>query len=568
MKIPFDSLTLMAAAEEMRRALARGRIQRVTQPGELELLLTVRSGGANHLLTISADALFARAHLTYARRPNPPEPAAFCMICRKYLEGGIITAVEQRGFDRILDLSVETAGQQLTLTAELMGKHSNVILISESGMVLDAIKRISPKKSRFRAIHPGSSYIQPPAPRGSQSPFEATTSDLDELQRMSDPEALAARLMGRFGGLSPFLADELALRGGQVSLNQAWAEIFTAASGSLWTPVLVRGEDSRSIGAYPFPTVQAPAADQHERTSMNIALDHHYGSALSGAERDAAVSGLSGEIERARAAREKKRDSLLRSLEEAGRAEESRRLGELLLANLHRIEPSSDSVTVEDHYALGSPPRTIPIDASRSPHENAENYFRKYRKSRDGAALHRDFLKRTEEDLRLLDAAMHSLQAAVDTDQIKELRRELASAGLLRSEEERAGRDPRRKDFGGKRIRAVSTPEGWEVLVGENSEANDYLTTRVAGPNDLWLHVRATPSAHVVIRTRNEPFRVPQSVIKRAAILAAQHSPAKHSETVPVDYTLKKHVRRPRGAAPGAVLYQHEKTIHVSPRDR
>ena len=569
LKIPFDSLTLMAVAHEIGRSIVGGHIQRVTQPQSMELALGIRTQGANHALLFSAETAFARAHLTAIKRANPPEPPAFCMMCRKHLEGGVVTSVDQREFDRILDVRVETAGRPVTLVAELMGKHSNLILVSESGMVLDAMKRISRKQNRFRETLPGMPYIPPPPPAGKSSPFEAVEEDLAELESLGlgDAEALAARIAGRFTGISPFLAVELALRARQTSIREAWGEIFGAAADRRWMPVLVRGDDNRPVGAYPFPTVQAPAEHQNERDSINTALDHYYGSALPRAELDSALHALTTAIERALRARETKRESLMRSLQEVGRADEYRKTGEILLANLHRIEPSAESVSLEDYYETDATVRTIPLDVTKSAKENAEAYFRRYRKSRDAADHHREMLKQTEIDIAALRMSADSIHDAIELKDVAAIRNELSSVGLLRDESARATQDRKRDVFQGKKIRAIMTPEGWEILIGENSEANDFLTTRIAGPNDLWFHVRSTTSAHVVIRTRNDPARVPQSVIKRAAVMAARHSSAKHSATVPVDYMLKKHVRRPRGAASGTVLYKNEKTIHVSPKE-
>jgi predicted ribosome quality control (RQC) complex YloA/Tae2 family protein len=374
--------------------------------------------------------------------------------------------------------------------------------------------------------------------------------------------------MARFQGLSPFLADELAARAAGTSYVEAWREIFGAASGGEWIPVVIRGDDHRPVGAYPFPTIQAHAADQHARDSINMALDHYFSAALPRAALDSAKHALSTEIDRGLKARLKKSESLRRSAAESGRAEEYKQSGELILANIHAIQEGVDSAAVSDFFAAGEPQRVIALDPTLTASENAEAYFRRYRKAKDSAAAQIEYLEAVEADIVRLREAAESARSAASVEEVKEIRRGLVESGALR--ESAASETPEKKAsrFQGKKIRAITTPEGWELLYGENSEANDYLTAKVASPNDLWLHVRASPSSHVVIRTRNEPGKVPQSVIKRAALVAAQHSASKHSATVPVDYTLKKYVRRPRGGAPGTVLYQNEKTIHVSPKER
>jgi predicted ribosome quality control (RQC) complex YloA/Tae2 family protein len=377
--------------------------------------------------------------------------------------------------------------------------------------------------------------------------------------------------MARFEGISPFLAAELTARMQSATVANAWDSLFGAAKRDRWMPVLLREADGAPIGAYPFPTVQVDAALQHERDSINTALDHYYGAAMPRAALDAAVHELQAAVARATKSRERQRDSLLRSLAEAGRADENREAGELLLAGLHLVEARAEAATVPDLYSVAGGERTIALDPRKSARENAEAYFRRYRKAKEGAEAQRTHLARTEEELQGLRDVARQLPEAADLEAVKGLRAELMRGGLLRGERSREADEPQQRkgpDFGGKKIRAITTAEGWDIYVGENSEANDYLTSRVAGPNDLWFHVRAGASAHVVIRTRNDPWSVPHSVLQRAAMLAAQHSAAKHSSLVPVDYTLKKYVRRLRGSASGAALYQNEKTLYVKPGER
>ncbi len=572
-RIPFDSLMLRAVADELGRQLAGGQVQHIAQPAATDLVLTIRGRGANHALLLSCDADWARAHLTHSKRPNPPSPPAFCMLCRKYIEGARITAIRQRGFDRILDIEFQSAGGVVfTLVAELMGKHSNLILLNEERTILDAAKRITRKLSRLREVLPGKHYLPPPAQKGRADPFDAAKEEVEEFVRYlpADAEAQASCWMAHFAGLSPFLAEELTLRGQADSPERAWLDIFGAAKAGRWNPVIIRNERSETIGAYPFPTVQADAAMQFERDSVNTALDAYVGTALPRAAMDAARHEMVTALARAIKARGKQRESLQRSLEESGRSEEFRQAGELLLANLHRIEPESEFAEVEDYYAPGEGPRRISLDSDKSARENANSYFRRYRKAKDGALVLRQYMERVESDIHTMLEAQATVRDAVDLAAVRAIKADLTRLGLLRGEkgsDEKGRVGPRAPDFAGRKIRVFHTPEGWDVYLGENSEANDYLTSRVASPNDWWLHVRANTSAHVVIRTRNSPSTVPPSVIRRAALLAAQHSASKHSDIVPVDYTLKKFVRRPKGSASGAALYQNEKTIYVNPKE-
>lgn len=571
MKVPFDSLTLRAVVLELRPLLERGVIQHIAQPAPADLVLTVRNHGANYALLLSCDAATPRAYITSVKRPNPPAAPAFCMACRKYLEGSLVERVDQREFDRILDLAVvDREGARFTLTAELMGKHSNLILGREDGRIIDSAKRISHRQSRFREVLPGKLYQAPPAPEGAADPFDVGPRDAEEFasQLPPDREARASRLQSRFQGMSPFLANEILERSQSSSLVATWDEVFGAAARGEWTPVVIRNDRGEPIGAYPIRTVQLPATHQNARESTNRALDHYYSIALPRAAIDAAKHQIVVEIDRAVAAKRKYAESLERSTAETARAEEFKETGELILANLYRIPPEADSVTLEDYYRPEAPERTVRLDPRLTAQENAEAWFRRYRKARDGASRLEEQLDRVRQEIAGLGSARGAVEELRDVPAVQALRKSLTEGHLLRPVGSgSAGQEKRAADFQGKKIRSVHTADGWEILVGENSEANDYLTSRVASPNDLWLHVRANASAHVVIRTRNQPLAVPPSVLRQAAEMAAKHSPAKHSSLVPVDYTLRKYVRKPRGSAPGAALYQNEKTIYVSPAE-
>ena len=570
MKVPFDSLTLRCVVSELRKLLPGGVVQQFSMPTPTDIFIAIRNHGATHTLLLSCDANTPRAHLTTVKRPNPASPPAFCMACRKHLGGGRVEQVRQREFDRIFEIAVrDREGETFLLIAELMGKHSNVILVREDGRIVDAAKRISRRTSRFREVLPGKEYEAPPTAEGSD-PFVATAAQIEETAARiaGDPEAATAFLMDRFQGVSPFLAAEILQRATKSTLGEAWEEIFGAAAREEWSPVLIRNERAEPVGAYPFPSIQFPADAQNPRASMQIALDHLYSVSLPRASADAARRQLRTEIERAITAKRKQAASLESAIGESKRAEEFKQIGELLLANLYRIEPEATSVTAPDYYAAGSPDRTIALDPKLSPQENAEAWFKRYRKARDGAQRLKQQQERTLFEIAGLESAKGEVEDLADLAAVQEMRQGLQREGYLRVQgAPSAAQEKRRVEFEGKKIRTITTPDGWEILVGENSEANDYLTTRAAAPNDIWLHVRANTSAHVVIRTRNQPQAVPASVLQQAAKIAARHSPAKHSSLVPVDYTLRKYVRKPKGSPPGGALYQNEKTLYVTPQE-
>jgi predicted ribosome quality control (RQC) complex YloA/Tae2 family protein len=605
-KPPFDSMTLRVVVAELRQALVGGQIQDVRQPSREEVVLGIRSHGRNLLLALSADARYARVHLTGTRPANAPTPPNFCMTLRKHLENGRIREVRQRDFDRVFELEVafppnrdrgsrdnpeadspgrengahggdEEAPPPVTLIAELMGKHSNLILVNSEGKILDAAKRISHRINRVRETLPGLAYQPPPEQPDRIDPFlpgavEKIVRELP-LLALTEPRPLADAIMQIFAGFSPFLANEVARRalaepaGPAQGLRAAWVALFGAAQAGRYMPIELRAEGGAPYGAYPFPLTQVVAALQHPVPELNAALDESFRAVIVQSRFEAAFDDLRGRIERELKWLGRQREAVRRALEEAERAEIHKQSGELILANLWQIAPGAAQVQVQDYYEPELPMRTIELDPRRTPQENAELCFSRYRKARGSRDKEMERGAQVEADLTRLTAARAELEQLGTVEAILSLRDELIKRKLLRPSEEHAegGRANAGPDFQGHKIRRFTTPEGYEIYVGETATANDFLTTRIASPNDVWVHVRAAASSHVVIRTHGRPDQVPRSVIQRAAQLCAQHSAQKHSSLVSVDFTLKKFVRKPRGSAPGAADYEKETTIEVTP---
>ncbi len=590
LKIPFDSLTLRAVVSELQVLLTGGQIQDIRQPAPTELRLAVRSQGQNFLLLIAWDAQFARAHLVTSRRPGPPSPPNFCMVLRKYLENGVIEKIQQRDFDRVLEIVVQSRDDQgeprlLTLVAELMGKQSNVVLLDETRRIVDAAKRVTHRINRLRETLPGLPYQPPPASPDKFDPLapDALTPLLAEFAARpvaeDDSDALSALLTARFAGMSPFLAQELAARifaaaDVETGLRAAWETIFGALTRGALEPITARDAGGSLQGAYPFPLLQAGAAHwkQTRTDDLNAALEQTFADLTQRADAQSVAGELRGKIERALRRLERQLQDAERSLRDAEMAEGYKQTGELILANMWQIQPGAASVSVQDYYAADFAERAIPLDVRLTPQENADLWFRRYHKARDGQRAAEEQRGEIIARLEKLTDAQEKLTALADAGEIRALRADLLARGLLPAtsdaDDETDTRSARLPDFQGHKIRRVITPEGYEILIGETATANDFLTARLAASNDYWLHVRAATSAHVVVRTHGRPADVPKSVLTRAARLCAQHSGQKHSSLISVDYTLKKYVRKPRGAAPGSVDYQQETTLHVAPESQ
>jgi predicted ribosome quality control (RQC) complex YloA/Tae2 family protein len=494
------------------------------------------------------------------------------MACRKYLEGGRIQSLKQRGFDRILDILVISSHGEFILSTELMGKHSNILLLEGTERIIDAARRVTHKVNRFRQILPGQPYIAPPCPESRLDPLHLPPEEYSSMFTNFPQEEplLAAHLMSRFQGFSPFLAREIAIRSLQDSPVRAWDDIFGRAAAGEWNPTSFRNTENVSLGVWPFPSVQFPPDSQSPCDKINAAMEEHYRYAISHHELAAAHRELEGGIRKSLQARQKQLEDIRRGILEANSADRFREDAELLLANIHHVEPEAQSIIVEDLYLGSGTFRTIKLDPLLSASENAEKLFRRFRKAKDSHDVLITQETRLESAVASLTEAMEKLQSLKSAADVKEFGKELSAAGLIREDRTAeqtfsSGGNAKPDPLVGKHIRKIHTHDGWIILFGENSEANDWLTGKIAKPDDIWLHVRSTTSAHVVIPTGKNPQRVPTAVLKQAAEIAAMHSAAKHSSMIPVDWTLKKYVRKPHGAPTGSVLYQKEKTIYVSP---
>lgn len=584
LKIPFDSLTLCAVLSELAPQIVGAQIQEVRQPSPTDIQFSARHHGQTYWIILSIDVKFARLHRVASRSPNSPSPPNFCMVLRKYLENAIIQEVVQRDFDRIAEFRVLTRDSEgepisVTLIGEFMGKHSNVILVRENGAIIDCAKRITHRVNRFRETLPGVLYVPPPPQADRESPFnfEALSAIAEAFSGAAPAEnALSDRLSQTYSGLSPFLAREIAARALRHSgsledgLTAAWMDVFGAAAQGRFAPVLVQTETGLPY-AYPFPTLQAPDDAQKAVTSLNLALDYSYQIVMRESRFQDEANALHGQINKALQRLEYRKQAAGELMTEGESAERFRQTGELITANLWKIKEGDSSVVVQDYFDPNFPEIELPLDASLTPQENAETWFQRYRKAQNSASVADEQAEILEQPLRALREAqreLHAMEAGAEraAESVRALRQRLRAAHLLVDEAEVQAQAKRvQAEFQGHKIKRLRTPQGYEVLVGETATANDFLLTRLASPNDIWLHVRASSSAHVVIRAQNHPDRVPRAVLDFAARMCALHSSEKHASIVPVDYTLRKYVRKPRGSAPGFAHYERESTLHITP---
>lgn len=503
------------------------KVQRISQPSETEVVFELYgSAGVGHLL-ISCHPEFARAHLSTRKPGNPTTPPQFLTALRSRIGISRVMGIRQVRFDRVLEIEFEGPEGEFLLVAELMGKHSNLMLLDSGRRVIGAAKWIGKGKS-VRPIQAGQKYEPPP--------FEVKPS---LLTAMSSDELKSRE------GASPFLISLI----GAVGLEAVQQAVLRGE----YTPVLVPGS-----GAYPLP-VAPLITGEVARKSISVALEQHFDQAIPAARAESLRASVRTQIDRVLLARETAIKDLNQAVSAGQGASKQQLQGELILA--YGPSLAEGASLLEAHDYEGNPIQ-IKLNPEQNFKENANRYFDKAKRAKARLGTVADQLDRLSRDREDILSFLAKLEAATRLREIEELHEEAKMHRWLnKPAPPKANKEDR--PYEGHRVRELLGPGGYAVLYGENAESNDYLTMRVAKPNDWWLHVRGSTSAHVVIQTRNLPDKVQRETLMFAAKVAVQNSPSKHAGYVPVDYTLKKYVRKPKGAAKGSATYTHEKTLHV-----
>jgi predicted ribosome quality control (RQC) complex YloA/Tae2 family protein len=555
----FDSVVLSAILREL-APFTGGRVTRITQPGKTEVALFLRTKGFTAKLLFSIDPETARLHL--ASRKDPAAPLSpFTQLLRRYLEGARLQRVEQPPFERIATFHFEALQGPIQLVAELMGRHSNLILVSR-GSVLGAMKVITAEVSRPRQIYPGGPYLPPPT-SGTPAPQEIREEELaDRLRRSRKP--LWKALPDVVRGIGPSLARELivrcnldpngpasSLRDVQDLLGQLRDLADLVARGA-FSPRLYLDDEKTPVAFSPFPFTSLSHLHAVP-LAMSEAVEAVYEAFLAHHQWTEEHNSLRSTIEAHLGRLSQVAAGLERTLEEAKESDRLRLFGELLLAYASQVPPGAPEAVVPG-YSAGEEVR-IPLDPRLSAVENAQAYFKRYSKLRATRRAAEERLERVKAEAESLTSLLLHLEQATTLDDLAEIRRELEEEGYLKGAP--APQPTARKP------RAYRTGDGFTILVGRSNQENDRLTFQIARPGDLWFHARGVPGAHVILQTAG---RIPSpEAIEAAAQVAAYFSKARGSGRVQVDYTERRHVRRPSQGRPGMVLYERERSLWVTP---
>lgn len=571
--MPLDGLFLHFLKNEIASAIGC-RVEKVHQPSKDELVLLLRSRSDAGKLLVCASANSPRVHFTNSAPENPKTPPMFCMLLRKHLTGGILSGVRQADLDRVLFLDFDCTNEigdkaKFTLCVEIMAKHSNIILINEEDIIVDAVKRINFTKSEVRQVLPGMAYSLPPS-QGKLSILDYSVGTLmGKLLELKD-KRISDALLSLLQGFSPLVCREMAdfVCGEDVKLKdlsndkvEVFYEKLNSCKNALETntfkALMLKNSEEKPVD-FSFMDIKqyATVYTVHRFANLSELLDEFY------AERDRIdrMRQRAGDVNRvignaiARTARKlnMQRDELA----VCGDREALRINAELINANQYKLQKGAVFCDVENYYDANKILR-IPLDPSLSPSANSQKYYKAYRKAKTAEQMLDKLIKKGELEFQYLETVADTLFRSSTKAELDEIRTELVDGGYIKHKRSAQKADKPLPPF------AYISADGFKILAGRNNLQNDRLSLKTAGKNDLWLHTQKIPGSHVIVVAENK--EIPPSTIEQAARIAAYHSKARESTLVPVDYTPVKNLKKPSGALPGKVIYNTFHTLWVKP---
>jgi len=557
----FDGIVTAAVAQEINRACTLGKIEKIYQPDKDELVFHIHTPAANLKLYLSCNPSHPGVYLIPGSPVNPQEPGSFCMLLRKHLLGSRISSVHQMDSERIIEILLETRDEMnfranKKLIVEIMGKHSNIILLDmDKDRIIDTIKRVPLDVSRDRQILPGLPYEYPQ--NQNKISFRQITSGLmDEISGDNDP---AEGLLARIQGFSPQIAQEVAGLENSSTRTEWISSLLKRLDRGELEPQVFIDKDNSPVDFHVVPLHRYAAYQTVKFDTASQAIDYYYTNKASTDRLRQKATGLQKTVSTAIKKNLLKQKRIREDLLQAEEAERFRLFGELLTANLHAITPGTSSVSVQNYY--DGKEVEIPVDKRLTPAQNAQSYYKKYNKSKRSVLEKTRMLAETQAEHEYLDSVSVFLDITRDPAVMDTIREELTETGYLRSKAEPRGKANKKK---GKALpfRYV-TDDGFVVLAGRNNNENDDITFKQSQRNDLWFHTKDIHGAHVVLKVDGkEPT---ENAIFQAAAIAAYHSKGKASDNVPVDYTRIRYVKKPQGAKPGKCIYTEQKTLYVTP---
>lgn len=575
-----DGIVLATLVEELKDTLVGGRIDKIYQIEKDELLVSVRNNGSAYKLLLTANSSYPRLHLSTLAKNNEAQPPMFCMMLRKHLGGGKILDIIQPDMERIVELHIEATNELgdkecKRLIIEIMGRHSNIILTKADGTILDSIKHISLDKSSVREILPNRTYVRPPS-QNKHNPLDENLPHFIETLKGKDLPLFKALYMS-YNGLSPAVSHSICLaahldddtlastfsESDLTTLYNVFHDLMGRIHSNEISPRIYLDEQELPMDFYTLPLQLYTNYNSKSFDTISRMLEYYYfekSTRFNVSQKTADIKKLVHNfLER----NVRKQQIQEKALDEAANKELYKIYGELLTAYAHSIPEGSESFTTMNYYEEPYEDITIPLSPRKSPIQNAQGYFKLYNKAKRTEIAATEQLAIIEEDIAYLQSVLLSLDFLETKEDIEELREELVTMGYLKKRKGNNKRKQNKKTLPFLQFKASS---GQMIYVGKNNYQNDELTMKFAKSNDMWLHIKAGPGSHVIIRSEGTEGFTDETLLE-AATLAAYYSSGKQSSQVPIDYTLKKFVKKVPNAKPGMVIYTQFKTLYVTPTE-
>lgn len=549
----FDGLFTHAMIHELNQTLQNGRVTKISQPYPNEVILTIRANRTNYPVLLSANPRYARFQITQIPYTNPAVPTNFTMMLRKYLEGAKLLEIKQLDNDRVVYFEFLTRNElgdklPLLLSAEIMGRYSNVILINQSiNKIIDTIKHVGMDQNRYRTLLPGATYRQPPT-QNKENPFEQESNTFEKLiQKYPNREVLADSLLKQYQGISRDNALALA---DKLHTSNNYVQAFNDFLAMTEDPIPTMNSNNFSIFT--------DNPNDKKFTTLSEMLDVFYHTKAN-RDRVQQQGGQLLHIIRKDLQRNKKKlKKLSNELKATENADEYRIKGEVLTTYLYQIKRGMTKITLPNFYD-NNKEITISLSNQLSPSQNAQKYFKKYQKLKNAVTFVNEQIELTKKEVAYLEEIQTQIELATPAD-LDDIKTELQQEGYIKKKQQKSKRSSRVKI---NKPESFIASDGTEILVGKNNLQNEKLTLHTAKKTDIWLHAKNIPGSHVIIKSNNPS----DETLFEAAMLAAYFSKFRSSANIPIDYVQVKNIRKPNGSKPGFVIYEGQKTLTVTPTE-
>ncbi|MCK9216812.1 MAG: NFACT family protein [Firmicutes bacterium] len=578
--MPFDGITVKALVLELNKTILNGRIDKIYQPEKDELILTIRRDKNNYKLFISANPSFPRFHLYSGKKNNPLIAPSFCMLLRKHLLGSKIISITQVSLERVVEIKFDCIDDmgysvQRALIVEIMGRHSNIILIDlKDSKIIDSIKRVNTFMSSVRTVLPGIEYIYPPAKEKIDTLNINETSFIDDIMNLKTSIRAYKYFSKKFFGISPIVSQEICFVSGiepdtdlKYLDKNSTAKLFIGFKKLFDTVLLSKFkshiiiENNKNID---FSAIKLSIYNSYEKKyfdSISEVIDTFY------FEKDKInrVNQKNADLHKNILIKLKRNirkiDTLKGEYNDAIKSDYYKLCGDLIMTNQYNLKKGMNKAILVNYYNEDLNSIEIELDGNLTPIENAQKYYKSYNKLKKAKQRLSEQIINTKEEIRYLESILDSLEKCFNEEEIEEIKKELQVQGYIKKINNKISKTAKQQKTS-KSMHFISS-SGFNIYVGKNNTQNDYLTLKFASPLDLWLHTKDIAGSHVIIKTNGS--KADDITLTEAAHLAAFFSKGKLSSNVPVDYTHKKNIKKPAGAKPGKVIYKDYNTIYITP---